>query len=113
MLKIVTFLVFAILCMANETTGSQTKGMVYYKYLIKDKTGVRGDLFAKKYTEKEWMALFENNATLFKKRLFGIDPQLDTLLESSKFVEIMPHLKAFVIHYAKDKENGATCEEQE
>ncbi len=113
MFKIVVLLVFTILCMANNTVGSYSKGKVYYKYLIKEKIDIRGDIFAKKHTSREWLALFENNASLFKKQFLGINPQLDELFESPKFLEIMPHLKAFVVHYAKDKKNHAQCEEQE
>ncbi len=74
---------------------------------------MRGDLFSKQYTTQEWLTLFDNNATLFKERFSGIDPQLDTLFKSAKFVEIMPHLKAFVVHYAKDKKDHAICDEKE
>ncbi len=113
MIKAILFLVCFMHSMANESAGVPTKGMIYYKYLIKEKVGIRGDLFSKQYTTKEWITLFDNNATLFKKQFSGIDPQLDTLLNSAKFLEIMPHLKAFVIHYAKDKTDSATCEEKE
>ncbi len=106
-------LVFMTQCLANELTGSPSKGMVYYKYLMKEQLGERGDTFSKRHTAAAWIELFDNNATLFKKEFSGLTPQLDTLLKSSKFVEIMPHLKAFVVHYAKDKKNHATCEEEE
>ncbi len=113
MVKIILFLVIGISCMANNVSGSHTKGMIYYKYLMKEPLGMRGDLFSKQYTTQEWLTLFDHNATLFKEQFSGINPQLDELLRSSKFTEIMPHLKAFVVHYAKDKKNSATCEEKE
>ncbi len=113
MVKIVLSLVFVINSMASDGTGSQTKGMVYYKYLMKEPLDMRGDTFSKQYTSAEWLTLFDQNATLFKKKFSGINPQLDALFRSSKFVEIMPHLKAFVVYYAKDKKNSPTCEEKE
>ncbi|RUM64397.1 MAG: hypothetical protein DSZ03_04220 [Sulfurimonas sp.] len=113
MVKAVLFLMIALLCTANEPSGSVSKGMVYYKYLLKEPTGMRGDLFAKQHTTQEWLMRFENNATVLKKELLAINPQLKAFVESPRFLEIMPHIKAFVVHYAKDKTNSAQCEEEE
>lgn len=94
---------------AEYANGSFDKGLTYYKYLLKNELNYDGSVFTAKHTAKEWEKLFENNADGFKKEFSGISTKLDSLLKSEKFEKLAPHIKAFVIHYAKDSGYSPHC----
>lgn len=89
--------------------GEIHKGQTYYFYLMKDYIGMDGAEFAKQYSDKEWLALFDNNASELKKKLVSINQELNELLYSEKFNKIKPHLKAFVVQYASNKKQTPQC----
>jgi hypothetical protein len=93
---------------ADDFKGSFDRGQTYYKYLIKPHLGYSGETFVAKYTQMEWKVLFENRGELFKKE-FGINKELKELFDSEKFERMVPHLKAFAIHYAKDSGYSPHC----
>lgn len=103
----------AILCasflFANEQ-NSVNKGLTYYKYILKPYLGYDGLVFTKKYTQKEWEVLFENDAKAFIE-LFGKESkELEGFLNSEKFSTIKSDLKSFAIYYAKDSSVSPHCE---
>lgn len=85
------------------------KGQTYYLYLLKDKLGYNGAVFAKKHTKKQWEELFSNNAQSLQKLLNDENAQLQSFTSSPKFQKVAPFLKEFVIHYAKDVKSSPSC----
>ena len=91
--------------------GEVHKGQTYYYYLIRDSLGYNGAVFAKQHTDKQWAKLFDNNAKNLKEKLISQNKELESFTSSSKFNEISPHLKAFVMQYASNKKNTPECAE--
>ena len=107
------FICMAIFCssflFANEQ-NSINKGLTYYKYILKPYLGYDGLAFTKKYTQKEWEVLFDNDAKAFKE-LFGKESkELEAFLHSEKFTTIKADLKSFAVYYAKDSTVSPHCE---
>ncbi len=98
---------------AQDRLGSHSKGLTYYKYIIKPELGIPGDVFTKKYTTQEWQALFDDGAKGFKKQFSNVSPKLDAFLASDKFKQIAPDLRAFTIFYAQDSGYLAPCDTKE
>ena len=92
-----TNLVFA----DNIALGDIDKGQTYYKYLISPHLNYSGSTFTKKYTTKEWEILFSNNAKEFFEKFKLPDDKFDK--------DVLSHIKAFAIYYAKDSDVKATC----
>lgn len=104
------FLLFLIpICAFAFNQGDVDKGHTYYKFVINPFTGIRGDVFTKEHTKKEWEALFFNNAQGFKNKYSSINNEFKEFLSSAKFEKIAPHLEAFAIYYAKDSEVKPQC----
>ncbi|AXH09366.1 hypothetical protein CP960_00720 [Malaciobacter halophilus] len=87
-----------------------TKGQTYYKFILYEKIGLRGDEFTKLYTKKQWRELFANNATKFKE-LFSKNQKMKEFMQTKKFDKIAFYLESFAIFYAKDAKVVAQCEE--
>lgn len=102
---ILIFLLSSVL-LANAQTH---KGKVFYYYLLKPSLGYDGSVFAKKHTDKQWVKLFSNNAKGLKKELLYQNIKLKEFLDSEKFIEILPHLKAFALEFASNKKNFPEC----
>lgn len=85
------------------------KGQTYYLYTLKDSLGYNGAVFSKQHTKKEWQKLFQNEAKGLKEKLIRQNPELKSFVNSEKFKKIIPFLKEFTIHYAKDVKNSPTC----
>lgn len=81
--------------------GDPYKGQIYYKFFIAPQIGVNGAVSAKQFTKHEWREKFENSGKLFFEELNiskeGIDNQM------------LEHLEAFYIHYAKDSDFTPSC----
>lgn len=105
-------IVFALCTMsmlyADYDGGNHDMGQTYYRYILKPMLGYGGQKFTTSYTQLEWRALFDNNATRFKEK-FGVNPQMVEFLNSEKFEKIAPHLKAFAIYYSLDSGYVPKC----
>lgn len=91
--------------------GDVDKGHTYYKFIINPLTGIRGDIFTKEHTKKEWEVLFSNKAKGFKEKYSSQNLEFKEFLSTPKFEKIAPHLEAFAIYYAKDSEVKPQCGE--
>lgn len=104
----ITVLLFSFLNANNQ--NSVNKGLTYYKYILKPLLGYDGLVFTKKYTQKEWETLFENDAKEFI-ALFGKESQeVNTFLHTPKFKSIANDVKSFAVYYAKDSTVSPHCE---
>ena len=103
------FLIILTLLLSSIYANNANKGQTYYLYLLKDKLGYNGAVFAKKHNTKEWNELFNNDAKTLKTMLIKENDELETLTNSKKFEKITPFIKAFVMHYAKDVKNSPSC----
>lgn len=81
--------------------GDINKGQTYYKYLISSHLNYNGTIFTKKFTKKEWVVLFSNNGKKFFQKFNIKSNSLDK--------DILLHLEAFAIYYAKDSDAQASC----
>ena len=103
------FLIIITILMTSIYANNANKGQTYYLYLLKDKLGYNGAVFAKKHNTKEWNELFDDDAKALKTMLVKQNSELETLTKSAKFKKITPFIKEFVIHYAKDVKNSPSC----
>ena len=95
----------------NAQEGNSSKGLTYYKYILKPMLGYNGAVFSKKYTTKEWEVLFANEAKEFKVIFSKESNETKDFLNSKKFKKIKIDLEAFVKEYSKDSHNVAQCED--
>ena len=104
MKTILTSLVLSSFIFANSLSsllGDVDKGQIYYKYLISPHLNYSGAEFTKKFTAKEWRVLFSNNGEKFFKEF--------NIKQNSIDKEVLLHLEAFAIYYAKDSDAKASC----
>ena len=83
--------------------GDPHRGQIFYRYVVAPITETRGDAFTKTHTKAEWEKLMHAEGELFLKTYHIPQGTLDS--------EALGHLKAFFIHYAKDSDVVAVCEE--
>ncbi len=107
MKKIFLILCLSIVLFAKE--GSSARGQTYYQFIIKPILGFNGDVFAKKYTQKQWKSIFLHEGKLLK--MIFSNEEFNTFLKSKKFLDIQYDLKAFALEYARDTGSVASCEE--
>lgn len=107
MKKIFLILIFTIALFSKE--GNPAKGQTYYLFIIKPMLGFNGDVFAHKYTRKQWKSIFLDDGRLLK-RIFS-NHEFSTFLNSKKYLEIQDDLKAFALLYARDTGSHAVCSE--
>jgi len=93
-----------------ENLNRVNKGLTYYKYILKPLLGYDGLVFTKKYTQKEWESLFDNQAQGFIEDFEKHSPQTKVFLHSDKFQNIAEDLKSFTLYYAKDTKVSPSCE---
>lgn len=91
--------------------GDVARGQIFYAHLLGKELGYNGAVFAKKYTDAQWAALFAREGQGF---IAEFSPQMGSegraLLQSRHFQErILPHLEAFARHYAQDKPETPVC----
>ena len=101
--------IVCLLLLSSLYADDIMKGQTYYLYLLKDKLGYNGAVFAKKHTKAQWEALFSNNAQSLQKFLNEENEHLKPFTSSQKFQKVAPYLKEFVIHYAKDVKSSPSC----
>lgn len=110
MFKLFSLSVLLSLFLFAHEQNSINKGLTYYKYILKPLLGYDGLVFTKKYTQKEWETLFENDAKEFI-ALFGKESQeANTFLHTPKFKSIANDVKSFAVYYAKDSTVSPHCE---
>ena len=94
----------AFLCLVQlAVAGDPHKGQIFYRYVVSPITDVRGDTFTKTHTKAEWEMLMSKEGKGFLSTYKVPQGTLDA--------EALEHLKAFFIHYAKDSDVVAVCEE--
>ncbi|MFA6789189.1 MAG: hypothetical protein WCR15_05845 [Arcobacteraceae bacterium] len=110
MRKLICVVIFCSSFLFANEQNSINKGLTYYKYILKPLLGYDGLVFTKKYTQKEWEVLFENDAKEFI-ALFGKESQeVNTFLHTPKFKSIANDVKSFAVYYAKVSTVSPHCE---
>ncbi len=94
----------------GQNLNSVNKGLTYYKYILKPLLGYDGVAFTKKYTQKEWESLFDNQAERFIEKFAQHSVQTKVFLYSDKFQKISKDLESFALYYAKDSTHSPSCE---
>lgn len=110
MKKIVWLILLFSSFLYAENLDQVNKGLTYYKYILKPLLGYDGLVFTKKYTQKEWESLFDNQAQGFIEKFAQHSPQTEAFLHSNKFKKIADDLKVFTLYYAKDSKASPVCE---
>lgn len=89
--------------------GNADTGQRIYLKMMNGATGLNGADFAKLHTIAEWTALFEGKGEKFVAEVTAKYPSTKDYLNGDLFQKHLPHLKAFMIHYAKDSGNFPSC----
>jgi len=88
---------------ANDiNTGNPYMGQTYYKYIFAPKLGYNGAVFSKKFTKAQWQELFSNQGEKFFQEFNLTQEGVDN--------DILIHLEAFALYYAKDSDIKPTCQ---
>lgn len=88
---------------SNLEIPDADKGQLFYKYLVASHLNVTGAIFAKLHTKNEWDLIFSDDGKLFYKEF--------KIKENTFDENILSHLKAFSIKYAKDSDVSPNCDE--
>lgn len=99
-LSLLLFTAFSLALWA-QNHGDIHKGQTYYKYVMAEKLGYNGIEFTKQYSQKQWEELFSNGAKAFY--------QTFEFSEKEVTSEMLPHIKAFAVHYANDSKAVPYC----
>lgn len=102
-------LTLGLFATAAQADGNADTGQRIYLKMMGDKIGMNGADFAKLETMAGWKAMFEGNGEKFVQTYGAKYPDLKGYLEGDLFPKHMPHIKAFMIHYAKDSGNFPSC----
>lgn len=92
--------------------GDSSRGLTYYKYILKPIFGYNGSVFTKKYTKEQWKLLYKDNAKEFTSLFSENNQSFLTFSKSEKYKKILPDLEAFSLEYSKNSGTVAICEEE-
>lgn len=98
---------FAITAVANE--GNVDTGQRLYQRMMLDHTNLDSNQFAQRHTMDEWRDLMADGGEKFIEKYSSEFPGLGEYLKGDLFPRHLAHLRAFVIHYASDSGNFASC----
>ena len=98
---------FAISAVASD--GNVDTGQRLYLRLMADHVGMNSADFATLHSQAEWTALLENNGEKFAEKFAGEYPGLQGYLNGDLFPRHVPHLRAFLVHFANDSGNFPSC----
>ncbi len=98
---------FAISAVASD--GSVDTGQRLYLRMMMDHTGVNSNDFAQQHTMDEWRALLADGGEKFIEKYSSEHPGMSDYLQGDLFPRHLSHLRAFLIHYASDSGNFASC----
>ena len=87
----------------DEIEGSAEQGLIIFKTHIKEYCGMKGDEFAKHYTQEDWDDIYDDKE--FKKVLIEICPKMKNRYQD----EWTPHLYQFSLKYASDSDEIPDC----
>lgn len=102
MKKIILWLLYSSFLYSAEAISDPYKGQVYYKYFVGSQLEIDGIAFTKKFTQKEWKELYANGGGKFFK-------EFPTLSKESIADDVLIHLEAFSLFYAKDSDATPNC----
>jgi hypothetical protein len=94
--------VYTTLYTQEVNSGNPYMGQIYYKYTFAPKLGYNGAVFAKKFTKAQWQELFYNGGEKFFKEFKLSNKGIDS--------DVLYHLEAFALYYAKDSDIKPTCQ---
>lgn len=113
LMKKILGMAFAILVMLGAIStfafADPAKGQRYYLKFMKETTGINGAEFSAEHTQAEWAELFDGEAVKFIEDYSKKYPNAADFLKGKKFKKVMPHIKDFLIYYAKDSGNVPAC----
>lgn len=98
-----------LFAVAAEANGNADTGQRIYLKMMNDATGLNGADFAKLHTIAEWKALFDGKGEKFVAEMSSKYPKTKDYLSGDLFPKHLEHLKAFMVHYAKDSGNFPSC----
>ncbi len=87
----------------DEIEGSAEQGLIIFKTHIKEYCEMRGDEFAKHYTQEDWDDIYDDKE--FKKVLIEICPKMKDRYQD----KWTPHLYQFSLKYASDSDEIPDC----
>ena len=87
----------------EEVEGSITKGLVIFKTKLKGPCGMKGDEFAKNYTQEDWDDIYDSKE--FKKVVIELCPKMEGIYQD----KWTPHLYQFSLKYASDSDEIPEC----
>lgn len=98
---------FALSAVASE--GNVDTGQRLYQRMMIEHTDMDSNQFAQRHTIAEWTELMEGNGEKFIEKYSSEFPGLSDYLQGDLFPRHLAHIRAFVIHYASDSGNFASC----
>jgi hypothetical protein len=87
----------------EEIEGSATKGLVIFKTRLKIPCKMRGEEFAKNYTQEDWEDIYDSQE--FEKVIIEICPKMEGKYKK----RWTPHLFQFSLEFASDSDNIPEC----
>ena len=87
----------------DEIEGSAEQGLIIFKTHIKEYCEMKGDEFAKHYTQEDWDDIYDDKE--FKKVLIEICPKMKGRYQD----KWTPHLYQFSLKYASDSDEIPDC----
>lgn len=102
-------LTLGFMASAAYANGNADTGQRLYLKNMNDATGLNGADFAKLHTIAEWTDLFAGKGEGFIAEISAKYPKTKDYLNGDLFQRHMPHIKAFMIYYAKDSGNFPSC----
>jgi len=113
MKKFITMLLASFLMVGSLATfasANADKGQRYYLKFMKKDTGLNGSQFATQFTESEWKKMFENDGEAFISKYAEKYPHMADFFEGDRFKNrMMGDIKSFLIRFASDSGNVASC----
>jgi hypothetical protein len=102
-------MLLAIATTVFASDGNADTGQRIYLKMMGEQTGLNGADFARLHTIAEWAELFDGNGEKFVKEMSKKFPTTKDYLSGELFGKHLPHIKAFMIQYAKDSGNFPSC----
>ncbi len=77
---------------------------------MKSDTGLNGSQFATQFTQSEWKEMFNDDGKAFIEKYATKYPHMVDFFEGDRFKNrMMGDIKSFLINYASDSGNIASC----
>jgi hypothetical protein len=113
MKKFITMLLASFIMvgsLVSVASANADKGQRYYLRYMKNDTGLNGSQFATQFTQSEWKEMFKDDGEAFIAKYSKKYPHMAEFFEGDRFKNrMMKDIKSFLIQYASDSGNIASC----